>query len=152
MAELRELAPDTVFTTGTTTSLDGSAGFGEEQVVDGYVERWRELGDLRIEVVAVRDTPRFGFDVPECVAASGPEECAVPPGRSMADVSPLEGVDLPANVTVLDLTDRFCDADACRPVIGNVLVYWDGSHIGATFMRTLAPELDRRWNRADEAV
>jgi peptidoglycan/LPS O-acetylase OafA/YrhL len=152
MAELRELAPDTVFTTGTTTSLDGSAGFGEEQVVDGYVERWRELGDLGIEVVAVRDTPRFGFDVPECVAASGPEECAVPPGRSMADVSPLEGVGLPANVTVLDLTDRFCDADACRPVIGNVLVYWDGSHIGATFMRTLAPELDRRWNRADEAV
>ncbi|KOX10831.1 acyltransferase family protein [Nocardiopsis sp. NRRL B-16309] len=149
MAELRELRPDTVFTTGTTTSLDGSAGFGEEQVVDGYVDRWRELGDLGIDVVAVRDTPRFGFDVPGCLASSGPEECAVEPEGSLAAVSPLDGLDLPPNVTVLDLTDVFCGPDVCRPVIGNVLVYWDASHIGATFMRTLAPELDRRWASAE---
>ncbi|WP_304450894.1 acyltransferase family protein [Nocardiopsis sp. YSL2] len=149
MAELRELRPDTVFTTGTTSSLDRSAGFGEEQVVDGYVDRWRELDDLGIDVVAVRDTPRFGFDVPGCLAASGPGECTVQPEGSLAPVSPLGGLDLPPNVTVLDLTDLFCGPDVCRPVIGNVLVYWDDSHIGATFMRTLAPELERRWNRAE---
>lgn len=61
----------------------------------------------------------------------------------------MDGLDLPPNVTVLDLTDRFCEPDVCRPVIGNVLVYWDDSHIGATFMRTLAPELERRWIRAE---
>ena len=149
MAELRELRPDTVFTTGTTTSLDGSAGFGEEQVVDGYLDRWRELDGLGIDVVAVRDTPRFGFDVPGCLAASGPEECTVEPEGSLAPVSPMDGLDLPRNVTVLDLTDLFCGPDVCRPVIGNVLVYWDDSHIGATFMRTLAPELERRWDRAE---
>ncbi|MFE3461482.1 acyltransferase family protein [Nocardiopsis aegyptia] len=149
MAELRELRPDTVFTTGTTTSLDKSAGFGEEQVVDGYVDRWRELGGLGIDVVAVRDTPRFGFDVPGCLAESGPEECTVEPEGSLAAVSPMDGLDLPPNITVLDLTDLFCGPDVCRPVIGNVLVYWDDSHIGATFMRTLAPELERRWIRAE---
>ncbi|RKS07809.1 peptidoglycan/LPS O-acetylase OafA/YrhL [Nocardiopsis sp. Huas11] len=149
MAELRELRPDTVFTTGTTTSRDGSAGFGEEQVVDGYVDRWRELDGLGIDVVAVRDTPRFGFDVPDCLAVSGPEECTAAPEDSLAPVSPLAGLDLPPNVTVLDLTDLFCAPDVCRPVIGNVLVYWDSSHIGATFMRTLAPELERRWNQAE---
>ncbi|MFL1427323.1 MULTISPECIES: acyltransferase family protein [unclassified Nocardiopsis] len=157
MAELRRLRPDTVFTTGTTTSLDSSAGFGEEQVVEGYVERWRELGELGIDVVAVRDTPRFGFDVPECLARAAPSDpvgqadpdaCTTAPGDSLAPRSPLKGAALPANVTVLDLTDVFCDADVCRPVIGNLLVYWDASHIGATFMRTLAPELDRRWTRA----
>ncbi|WP_028648250.1 acyltransferase family protein [Nocardiopsis sp. CNT312] len=149
MAELDRLRPDTVFTTGTTTSLDTSAGYGEEQVVDGYVERWRELDGMGIGVVAVRDTPRFGFDVPGCLAGAAPEECTSAPGESMAEVSPLEGLDLPENVTVLDLTDRFCDTDVCRPVIGNVLVYWDSSHIGATFMRTLAPELERRWAAAE---
>uniref|UniRef100_UPI002795A480 SGNH hydrolase domain-containing protein n=1 Tax=Nocardiopsis sp. CC223A TaxID=3044051 RepID=UPI002795A480 len=152
MAELERLRPDTVFTTGTTTSLDTSAGFGEEQVVDGYVERWRELGEWGIEVVAVRDTPRFGFDVPGCLAEADPgdpDACTTEPERSLAPVSPLAGAALPANVTVLDLTDLFCDADVCRPVIGNVLVYWDGSHIGSTFMRTLAPELERRWLLAD---
>ncbi|MCY9783322.1 acyltransferase [Nocardiopsis sp. EMB25] len=149
MAELARLRPDTVFTTGTTTSLDTSAGYGEEQVVDGYVDRWRELGDMGIDVVAVRDTPRFGFDVPGCLAGAAPDQCVSAPEESMAPVSPLEGAEVPANVTVLDLTDRFCAPDVCRPVIGNVLVYWDGSHVGATFMRTLAPELERRWARAE---
>ncbi|WP_179808922.1 acyltransferase family protein [Nocardiopsis sinuspersici] len=149
MAELGRLRPDTVFTTGTTTSLDASAGYGEEQVVDGYVDRWRELEDMGIGVVAVRDTPRFRFDVPTCLAEAGPDECVSAPEESMAPVSPLEGLDLPANVTVLDLTDRFCGSGVCRPVIGNVLVYWDSGHVGATFMRTLAPELERRWARAE---
>ncbi|MEU0491478.1 acyltransferase family protein [Nocardiopsis sp. NPDC006139] len=152
MAELERLRPDTVFTTGTTTSLDASAGFGDEQIVDGYVERWRELGEWGIEVVAVRDTPRFGFDVPGCLAEADPADpdaCTTEPERSLAPVSPLAEAALPANVTVLDLTDLFCDADVCRPVIGNVLVYWDGSHIGSTFMRTLAPELERRWLLAE---
>ncbi|MFC6433016.1 acyltransferase family protein [Nocardiopsis tropica] len=148
MAELAALEPDAVFTTGTTTSLDASAGFGEEQVVDGYVERWRELEEMGVEVVAVRDTPRFGFDVPECLASSTPEECSVEPGTSMAATSPLEGVRLPDNVTVLDLNDLICEPAVCRPVVGNVLVYWDGSHIGATFMRTLAPALDERLTAA----
>ena len=152
MAELERLRPDAVFTTGTTTSLDASAGFGEEQVVDGYAERWRELGEWGIEVVAVRDTPRFGFDVPACLSEADPADpdaCTVEPGHSLAPVSPLVEAVLPANVTVLDLTDLFCGANVCRPVIGNVLVYWDGSHIGSTFMRTLAPELERRWLLTD---
>ncbi|CAL9376968.1 hypothetical protein SUDANB121_00985 [Nocardiopsis dassonvillei] len=152
MAELRRLRPDTVFTTGTTTSLDTSAGFGEEQVVEGYVERWRELGEWGIEVVAVRDTPRFGFDVPECLAGADPDDpraCTVARSHSLAPVSPLEEAVLPANVTALDLTDLFCGPQVCRPVIGNVLVYWDSGHIGSTFMRTLAPELERRWLLAE---
>ncbi|MFI6578771.1 acyltransferase family protein [Nocardiopsis sp. NPDC050513] len=149
MAELDRLRPDTVFTTGTTTSLDTSAGYGEEQVVDGYVDRWRELGNRGIDVVAVRDTPRFRFDVPDCLSEADPDRCGSAPEESMAPVSPLTEVELPPNVTVLDLTDRFCDRGVCRPVIGNVLVYWDSSHVGATYMRTLAPELERRWARAE---
>ncbi|MBR8743391.1 acyltransferase family protein [Nocardiopsis sp. MG754419] len=144
MAELADLRPDAVFTTGTTTSLDTSAGFGEEVLVEGYVDRWRELADLGIEVVAVRDTPRLGFDAPECLAERSPEECTAPLSGSMAAESPLDGAELPDNVVTLDLTDRICAPDLCRPVVGNVLVFWDSGHIGATYMRTLAPHLERR--------
>ncbi|MEU3141084.1 acyltransferase family protein [Nocardiopsis alba] len=144
MDELADLRPDAVFTTGTTTSLDTSAGFGEETLVDGYVDRWRELDDLEIEVVAVRDTPRPGFDVPECLATDEPSECTAAPEDSMARTSPLEDAALPDNVSTLDLTDLVCDPDLCRPVVGNVLVFWDGGHITTTYMRTLAPELERR--------
>lgn len=148
MDELAALKPDLVFTTGTTTSLDASAGFGEEQVVDGYVDRWRELDAMGVDVIAVRDTPRFGFDVPDCLAERTADECSVEPGTSMATSSPLDGVPLPDNVSVLDLNDLFCEPSVCRPVVGNVLVYWDGSHVGATFMRTLAPELENRLTAA----
>lgn len=144
MAELRSLRPDAVFTTGTTTSLDTTAGYGEEQLVDGYVDRWEELAALGVRVIAVRDTPRLTFDALECLSESAPQECAVAPAESMAEESPLEGADLPANVTALDLTDHICESETCHPVVGNVLVYWDRSHITATYMRTLAPELERR--------
>ena len=145
MAELADLRPDAVFTTGTTTSLDTSAGYGQEQVVDGYPDRWRQLGELGIEVVAVRDTPRPGFDVPECLAGAEPEECTSEPGDSMAETSPLEGIDLPENVSALDLTDQFCEPGVCRPVVGNVLVHWDDGHVTASYMRTLVPALEERF-------
>ena len=152
MAELADLRPDTVFTTGTTTSLDTTAGFGEEVLVEGYVDRWRELEALGIEVVAVRDTPRLGFDAPECLATASPEECTAPLTDSMAEASPFEAadLDLPNNVVTLDLTDRICEPDLCRPVVGNVLVFWDAGHISATYMRTLAPELRDRLLTATE--
>ena len=152
MAELADLRPDTVFTTGTTTSLDTTAGFGEEVLVEGYVDRWRELEALGIEVVAVRDTPRLGFDAPECLATASPEECTAPLTDSMAEASPFEAadLDLPNNVVTLDLTDLICEPDLCRPVVGNVLVFWDAGHISATYMRTLAPELGTRLLTATE--
>ncbi|SIO85735.1 acyltransferase 3 [Nocardiopsis sp. JB363] len=144
MAELAESRPDAVFTTGTTTSLDTTAGFGEEVLVEGYVERWRELEDLGIEVVAIRDTPRLGFDAPECLAGASPEECAAPLSDSVAEESPFSDVELPDNVVTLDLTDLICEPDLCNPVVGNVLVYWDAGHITATYMRTMAAELGLR--------
>ncbi|ASU86410.1 acyltransferase [Nocardiopsis gilva YIM 90087] len=143
MAELADLRPDAVFTTATTTSLDTRAGYGEEMVVDGYVEKWRELAELDIDVFAVRDTPRLGFDSATCVAEKSPGDCVGERSHSLAERSPLDDVPaVPDNVTFLDLTDHLCTGNRCPSVIGNVLVYWDGNHITSTYMRTLAPALE----------
>ncbi|MFD0853360.1 SGNH hydrolase domain-containing protein, partial [Actinomadura adrarensis] len=149
MAELGRLKPDIVFTTSTTTARDRQRGYTEELVVDGYVDRWRELGRMGIDVVAIRDTPRMGFNVPECLAESEPEECTAPSAKSLAAVSPLKGLTVPANVTTLDLTHVFCRSGECPSVIGNLIVYWDDSHVGKTFMRTLAPEFERQLTEAE---
>ncbi|MBV2362087.1 acyltransferase family protein [Streptomonospora nanhaiensis] len=143
--ELRRLRPDAVFTTATSTSIDGEAGFGGEVVVEGYVDRWRELDRMGIDVVAVRDTPRMPFDAPECVAEDGPEACVADRSFSMDAESPLEKLeDVPDNVAFIDMTDHMCDGDRCPAVIGNILVYWDTGHITTTYMRTLAPGLGER--------
>ena len=56
-----------------------------------------------------------------------------PPRRRGGRAGPLE---------VIDPTDRFCLADACPAVIGDVLVYRNTGHITATYTATLAPWLD----------
>nr|WP_278248939.1 acyltransferase family protein [Streptomonospora litoralis] len=151
MAELAELRPDAVFTNATRTNIDASAGPLGEVVVDGYVQRWRELGEMGIDVIAVRDTPRLDFAAPDCLAEEPPEECVGRRYNAMARVSPLKSLDdVPANVTFLDFTDQLCQGDMCPTVIGNVLVYWDRAHITATYMRTLAPVLRSRIEAATD--
>ena len=44
----------------------------------------------------------------------------------------------------LDLTDYICPDRTCEPVIGNVLVYRQGSHITKTYIDTLAPFLGKQ--------
>jgi len=76
------------------------------------------------------DLPACSFDRDEGVRRSAAEELA----RAARG---LPGVD------VIDLTDYFCVADTCPPVIGNVLIYRSGSHITNTYIKSLATPLER---------
>ncbi|MUL39946.1 acyltransferase [Streptomonospora sp. PA3] len=151
MAELAELRPDAVFTTATSTNVDPGAGPVGEKVVEGYVERWRELDAMGITVIAVRDTPRLEFSAPDCLAEARPADCVGRRSPSMDRVSPLKRLQgVPGNVALLDLTDQLCQGRKCPTVIGNILVYWDRGHITATYMRTLAPVLRDRIEAATD--
>jgi hypothetical protein len=62
----------------------------------------------------------------------------------LAKHNPAEALpDLPSNVHLVDLSDYFCDATTCFPAAGNLMIYRDDNHITATYMRTLAPMLER---------
>ena len=45
---------------------------------------------------------------------------------------------------VIDLSDFFCGATDCYPVIGGVLVHRDRDHITVLYAQTLGPYLLRR--------
>lgn len=139
---LRELRPDVVFT--TATSVDAHKG---ESVPAGYVDRWRRLDRMGIPVIAVRDVPRPGFTVPECVERYGGTSARCARRRAdFYDGRPLAAhfPKLPPNVRLVDMTSYVCGPVTCPAVIGNVLVYFDDSHFTTTFARTLAPMLSRR--------
>ncbi|GAB3357504.1 acyltransferase family protein [Modestobacter lapidis] len=78
---------------------------------------------------------------PDCIAAAGevddpcagPRDVRLTPDR-IADAAVALQHD---RVSVLDLTDAFCDESQCHSVIGGTVVYFDGSHISATFSRSL---------------
>ncbi|MFB9723425.1 acyltransferase family protein [Planobispora longispora] len=143
LAELPKLDPDLLITTATESS-EWERG---ENMPRGYPERWRQLDAMGIDVLAIRDTPRMGFDPPECVETKGAAACVAPRSRSLAERMPTAGP-IPANVTVADFNATFCPDDRCPAVIGNTLVYSDNGHITATFMRSLAPALEKEVLRA----
>ena len=138
MEELARTRPDAVFALGTLSQRgDG----GEEHVPDGFVERWHQLDELGTDVVAVRDTPRFGFNVAECVDRNGTEGCAEDRDYSMAERSPFEELSeegVPDNTRFLDMTDYLCDETVCHGVIGNQLAYYDTNHFSYAFSQSLA--------------
>jgi hypothetical protein len=138
--KIAELRPDAVV---TIASRDVRAGL-TERTPAGFVEQWRRLADLDIPVLAVRDNPRFAYDVPDCVRRNGREDdpCGVDRDAVYAADPPYAQLDVPSNVTFLDLADHVCDDTRCPAVIGNVLVYLDDNHLTASYATTLAPVIE----------
>ena len=139
-----DLAPDAVLTVGSKTDWSSPA----ETVPDGYAAGVQPFLDRGIEVVALRDTPRFEFDMAKCIELNSedPDACALPRSELLAPVSPLEQVarDNPG-IGVLDLTDQVCTATSCPGLIGNVLVYKDRDHLTRTYVKTIQPVFNERF-------
>ncbi|GHB09844.1 acyltransferase family protein [Salinicola rhizosphaerae] len=133
-----EIRPDLVFTNATR-------GQGtDETVPTGYLASWRALERAGVDVLAVRDNPWFGYDVPECVDLhpDSASACAKPRSQLLARRSPTQAYHL-ENVRFADLSDLFCDDDYCHPRQGNVLVYRDDHHLTNTFALLQTTRIER---------
>ena len=125
-----------------TISTRGSGG--QEHVPEGYLRRWEQLHAAGLQVVGLRDTPWMKFWVPECLGLKGNDHATCSQKRSvvLADFDPADTVrSRVPYVHFIDMSEYFCDASLCPPVVGNVIVYRDDSHITAAYSRTLAPML-----------
>ncbi|MGW6447316.1 acyltransferase family protein [Lentzea sp. NPDC055074] len=147
-AEIIDLRPDFVFTLATRDVQVGLT----EVTPPGFVERWRQLDAEQIPVVAVRDNPRYGFSVLDCVQVHGPApRCGAPRAELLAPVPPYAHLDVPGNVSFLDFSDHLCTEDQCPPVMGDLLVNFDDNHVSATFMRSLSEVVERALDDVTEA-
>ncbi|TWH19131.1 acyltransferase family protein [Prauserella rugosa] len=142
MQEILEIKPDAVFTIGSRDAHPQR----QEITPEGYVEQWRTLSEAGIPVIAARDNPRYGRSLADCAEKHGVDDpsCSVPRDKVYGPVPPYEQVeDMPQGVHFLDFSDYFCEPDVCPPMIGNILVYMDNNHITKTYMKTLAPMVQR---------
>lgn len=103
---------------------------------------YSRLRAVNTTIVALRDTPTGGFDVPRCIMAHGVNspKCKVSAGIYTAAMTQELAAD-PA-FTFVDTSPFFCSRSSCDPIVGNVLVYRDSNHVSATYMRTLVPLLE----------
>ncbi|MGW5151144.1 acyltransferase family protein [Rhodococcus koreensis] len=144
---LRDHRPDWVF---STSSRPNEEGAGDVTPAD-YVGLWERLADFGLPFLGIRDTPWLHHDgVPysavDCLADGGDaDSCGLPRDDVLAPDNPtVEAARHLPSVHPLDLTDAVCDVAICRVVQGNILVYHDSHHLSATYVRSLAPELDRQ--------
>ena len=126
---------------------DGSDRSQVEQYREGLEPYWRKWTEAGARVVVLADPP-YNEEVrsPDCVAVhpDDPLECAAD-RRDAQPPDPLAEVarsmsDNP-KVSLIDLTDYFCDERRCYAVVGNVAVYFDANHMNLEFARSLAPML-----------
>ncbi|WP_156870159.1 acyltransferase family protein [Sporichthya polymorpha] len=109
------------------------------------LETWKRA---RVRVLVIRDTPTPGIadlnSVPDCLAGKAPEECSGPRQSWLPQDPAVTAVRAVKDrrIRTVDLTDRICGPRVCNPVVGGVVVYFDGSHLSATYARTLAPYLE----------
>ncbi len=141
-AELRDAAPDLIVTSASTTSRwDDPVAAGR-----GYEKTWSEWTPIA-PVVVLRDYPQTGgIWGPLCLAShADPLDCARPRAEALpTDVAYETARRGWPGVTAIDLSDLFCDAALCYPVVGGLPVYYDRDHITGTFGRSMAPVLAER--------
>jgi len=139
LATADSLDPDAVFVTGSRTHEDRP-----EVVMPEEVAAWQQLDAAGIPVVTIRDNPRFNWSPPNCVKGNGRDapRCTLDRFDVFAKSNPVEDFPgVPATAGHVDLSDVICEPRSCPPVVGNVMVYRDGSHLTATYLRTLRPSL-----------
>ncbi len=136
--------PEVVITSaGRASAIDADGEDTAEGLVAGYSAYWQALLDSGIGVVALADNPHPGTEVYTCVAEN-------PDDFSVCDFGSREGGGTPAlragaeavpGAEFVDLTDWLCLDETCPAVIGQVLVYRQGSHVTASYAETMTSVL-----------
>jgi hypothetical protein len=136
-----------VLTSRTSVSARGSVSDADSQRAyqEGYAAVLRQLSG-RVPLLALHDTPAPGDagleSAPDCVATNTDPAACSGPRDAWVPAEPLEPAYRavrPAHSRLVDVNDAICEPRICAAVVGGVLVYSDGSHLTATYARTLAP-------------
>jgi peptidoglycan/LPS O-acetylase OafA/YrhL len=134
----------TAFFSRMETVDDGSGRPPAEQYRAGLQPYWQEWTAAGARVVVLADPPLNG-DVrsPDCVTLhpSDPLACAVPRPVAQPPDPLVEAARTDPAVSVVDLTEYFCDRSRCYAVVGGVSVYFDANHMNLEFARSLKPML-----------
>lgn len=142
-AYVLEHRPDAVFTVASLTHEETPF----ETEVPGYLDGVRPFADAGIEIVGIRDNPRFTFNMPQCAQRNGPQApaCNPPLAESLVEPSPLENYrgKLPG-LHLMDMSDFICARSVCPAVVGNVYVYKDDNHLSRTYVETMIPMFEQR--------
>ena len=151
-----DIKPDVVITTARPT-----LGTPDHRALDkvswkaigvGMADYWRRLIANDIDVVAIRETPEMGKDVPDCLSKPGatPDDCDRKRSKAVGEGTPVQVAAAKVRkATYIDLNDHLCGPKWCKPVVGNIVVYIDSHHVTRTYSRTAGVYLVKKLEKLD---
>ncbi|WP_254246704.1 acyltransferase family protein [Macrococcoides canis] len=122
---------DMIFAPANVTDNKNSA------MPDGFKEQFKKMGNLNIKVFAVKDNPRLGRN-------NHPIEQYERNNKWTMDVTKINSGDewkdeTLTNVVYYNYNQYITPNNIFHPIIGNIFVYYDGSHMTDSYVRTLGP-------------
>ena len=120
---------------------------GRDALVEGYASTLKTLRSTGAPVAVIEDVPHPNKNVPQCVSRSLDhlQECATPRSKALGyppvNARAAEEV---GGVRLIDPTSEVCLEETCPAVIGDALVYRNGAHLTATYVRSLTPWLAKQ--------
>lgn len=143
--EIIKRKPQTVVLIATIAQ----ARSNDERVDPSLDETVRRLTEAGIQVIGLRDNPRFEYNIYECAQKAGADKssCARPASDKYAAENPAKEIfDKYRNqgAVMVDLKDVYCPDGMCSPVVGNIYVYFDDNHVSKTYGRTMAQTVFQR--------
>ena len=122
----------------------------EEPAVEGYLSYLAEWDKAGTNVLVIKDPPYPGNEIssiPDCLAENDGDAAACSgTQREWHWIDPLYTAarELGSrHIGTVNLDGYFCPKGTCEGAIGSVVTYSDGSHITATYAKTLAPYLEQ---------
>ena len=144
---IEDLDPQTLIIQSTMTNEHG-----EEWIREGteeQVARWTEKG---INVIGIRDNPRFEVSHAECLEHGTVRECTYPQGETALEDPTLPWESEHPGYAAVGFNDLICPEELCPPSIGNVYTYVDTNHLTATYVGSAKPFVDERLDQARQRI
>jgi peptidoglycan/LPS O-acetylase OafA/YrhL len=135
--------PDVVLTTSTRTAADSA----DEEMLEGMANAVEVLTARGIDVLSIRDNPRWEENAYECAEAVITEEgtaeeadeaCGADASAKYAPEDPAAGLvaaEGGGSLTSLDFSPLICPDERCSPVLGDTYVYMDDDHLSKRFVQ-----------------
>ncbi|ATD30799.1 hypothetical protein KYI11_04725 [Macrococcoides bohemicum] len=132
--KIAKYKPDVVLTKANNTQSGNTYD-------PGMLDKFRELNDNNIKVFAIRDTPYFNYNVPDCIRKLGRNavKCKVnksliPPNSDWVPILRAEPY-----IKYVDYTNLICNTEKyCNPTQGNVILTIDRHHLTNSYASTFS--------------
>lgn len=139
--EIKKINPYAVITNSTKTEYGRM-----EHIPKSFVETWRTLQHNGINIIGIRDNPRFEFNTLDCIYRNKhkPELCSLNRSEIFQEVNPaIHYKDL---IDSIDMTDMLCTAEKCLTTFSGHFIYRDTNHLHLPYIKYLKNQLEYKLN------